>query len=156
KFPGADAAPLFQAFRPQGSAGRIENGVLLERLREAPVGERKEQLSAQVADILADILRLPSAAQVSADQGFFDSGMDSLMSLEFRQRLEREYTITLPPTVAFNYPTVGELIEYLSGGVLDLEFDETGPVSDAFDDEPADEDLSEDDLAALLERQLAE
>lgn len=157
RFPGAATAPLFQAYRDEFLGDKDTRGVLLALLQAAPVGERKELLTSQVAGILTDILRLPSADHVSLDQGFFDAGMDSLMSLEFRQRLEREYDITLPPTVAFNYPTVGELIIYLSGEVFELEFDDaSAEQTQGFDDLALPEGLSEDDLTALLEQQLSE
>lgn len=155
KFPGAAMAPLFQAYRNEFLADKNVRGGFLAQLRKVPVGERMELLTAQVAGILVDILRLPSRNHVSLDQGFFDTGMDSLMSLEFRQRLAQDYDIALPPTVAFNYPTVGELIGHLSNDVLDIEFDEAVPAPpEGFDGLDVPEDLSEDDLAALLEQHL--
>ncbi|WP_019601482.1 type I polyketide synthase [Teredinibacter turnerae] len=157
KFPGAATAPLFHAYRQEHLGDKHTRGGMLAQLQAVPVGERRELLISQVVSILVDILRLPSTEKVSLDQGFFDSGMDSLMSLEFRQRLEREFDITLAPTVAFNYPTVGELIGYLCSEVLELSFDESDDeaVEEEHDELALADDLSEDDLAALLEQQLA-
>jgi acyl transferase domain-containing protein/acyl carrier protein len=155
KFPGAAIAPLFQAYREEFLGDKNVRGGLLAQLQMVPVGERMELLTSQVAGILVDILRLPSQDYVTLDQGFFDAGMDSLMSLEFRQRLSMEYDISLPPTVAFNYPTVGELIGYLSWDVLDIEFDDASPPPlTGFAGTDLSEDLSEEDLAVLLEQQL--
>jgi acyl carrier protein len=155
KFPGAAVAPLFQAYREQFHGDKNVSGGLLAELQSVPAGERKDLLTSQVMGILADILRLPSKDQVSLDLGFFDAGMDSLMSLEFRQRLSLEFDIALPPTVAFNYPTVGELIGYLSKDVLDIDFDEAGLASAAdLDDLELSDDLSEDELSQLLAEQL--
>jgi hypothetical protein len=39
--------------------------------------------------------------------------MDSLMALELRRRLERTLQLTLPSTIAFEYPTTERLATYL-------------------------------------------
>ena len=40
-------------------------------------------------------------------------GLDSLMAIELKGRLERLVTTTLPPTLAFKYPTVSALADFL-------------------------------------------
>ncbi|HWE62332.1 MAG TPA: phosphopantetheine-binding protein, partial [Chloroflexota bacterium] len=42
-------------------------------------------------------------------------GMDSLMSLEMRNRLEIGLGMHLPATVLWSYPTIAALAEYLAG-----------------------------------------
>jgi acyl carrier protein len=156
-------------FREQFGADKGARGGMLAALEAVPTGERRALLTTQVVDILVEILRLPQGDPVSLDLGFFDAGMDSLMSLEFRQRLGHEYDITLPPTVAFNYPTVGELIGYLSQDMLPLAFEDkaqesSGQTTSSPDLQQEDEamqlaaveDLSEDELAALLAEQLGQ
>ena len=63
---------------------------------------------------LVTVLRLDAAPAV--DTGFFDLGMDSLMSVALRTRLQaafgREFTV--PDTVVFDYPNVTALARYLS------------------------------------------
>jgi hypothetical protein len=78
--------------------------------------------------------------------------MDSLMSLEFRQKLEKGYDIVLPPTVSFNYPTVGSLMAHLKEDVLTINFDVTQENESTADEQL--ETLSEDDLAQMLTEQL--
>ena len=40
-------------------------------------------------------------------------GLDSLMALEFRNRLETAIERSLPATIAWNYPSIQSLVEYL-------------------------------------------
>jgi len=49
----------------------------------------------------------------AGDTPFMDVGMDSLASVEFRVALQKEFGITLPTTVMFNYPTPGGLTNYI-------------------------------------------
>jgi hypothetical protein len=81
-------------------------------------------------------------------KGFFDLGMDSLTSVEFKNRLQNSLGITLPSTVAFDYPTVESLLDYLAQEILEI-----NPVLEKNEDLA---DLSEDDIADLLARELLE
>ena len=49
-------------------------------------------------------------------------GMDSLMSVQLRQRLENSLDgHSLPLTLAFEYPNIEALTKYLAGEILDLD-----------------------------------
>ena len=50
--------------------------------------------------------------------GFFEMGMDSLMSVELSNRLSVNLGETLPPTLAFEYSTIQALSDYIGGEVL--------------------------------------
>ena len=47
------------------------------------------------------------------EMGFFDIGMDSLMAVELKTRLEGGLGIALPSTLAFDYPNIQRLSEHL-------------------------------------------
>ena len=49
------------------------------------------------------------------DRGFFDVGMDSLLALEFRTRLETCAGRALPATLIFDNPTIEAVADYLLG-----------------------------------------
>ena len=61
----------------------------------------------------AAVLGAGGEAEVAQDVGLFEMGMDSLMSVELRRRLERGAARKLPSTLTFNYPNVGALAGFL-------------------------------------------
>ena len=86
---------------------------LLTRLL-GPVGrDRQDLLVSFLQGEVQAVLRLSSAP--SPTVGFFDLGMDSLMAVEFRNRLNRAFAgvYTAPNTVAFDYPDIARLAAHL-------------------------------------------
>ena len=86
---------------------------LLERIAAAPPALRGEMLIEFVSREVAAVLGLDASQPVPIDKGLFDMGMDSLMSVELKRRLERGGGQTLPSTLTFNYPNVGALAGFL-------------------------------------------
>lgn len=100
----ADAAPL--EFPTGGS--------LLERMLEVPAGApRRTALEAVVRAELAHVLRV-AADRIDRSRPLEELGLDSLMALELRNRLEAQTEVKLSATLAFNYPTVGALAEHVA------------------------------------------
>jgi NADPH:quinone reductase-like Zn-dependent oxidoreductase/short-subunit dehydrogenase/acyl carrier protein len=94
---------------------------LLARLDELPAGQRRAQLYAHVRDQVLGVLGLDRSAAPDRHQGLRDLGMDSLMSIELRNRLQRTLGAHLPATLAFDFPTLEALTEHLAQEVLHLE-----------------------------------
>ncbi len=92
---------------------------VLSRLRDTPAGERENLLVSFLQREVQSVLRLPSAPAPTV--GFFDLGMDSLMAVELRNRLNRSFsgTYTAPNTLAFDYPNIAGLAHHLAGAVSD-------------------------------------
>jgi acyl carrier protein len=66
-----------------------------------------------VRDRAAHILGLARPDHLNPERGFFDLGMDSLMAVNLKQRIENDFDCSLPRTVTFEYPTVASLSELL-------------------------------------------
>ncbi len=92
---------------------------LLSRLREAPSATREELLVSFLQQEVRAVLRLSS--EPAAAVAFFDLGMDSLMAVELRNRLNRAFldTYVVPNTVVFDYPDIAALARHLTEKLSD-------------------------------------
>ncbi|HWS93579.1 MAG TPA: beta-ketoacyl synthase N-terminal-like domain-containing protein, partial [Mycobacterium sp.] len=92
---------------------------LVERLTNAPVQQRKKIMADYLRDVVAEVTRV-DAAEIREDAGFFDLGMDSLMAVELRHRIEQAVGKEIPATLAMDYPRLSDVVDYLLGDVLGL------------------------------------
>lgn len=92
--------------------GASESGGTRAELMALPEVKRLHAMSAHVRRIVATVLQLPPQS-VTPTVPFGKQGLDSLMALELRNRLELELDLRLPASLAWNYPTVGGLSEHL-------------------------------------------
>jgi acyl transferase domain-containing protein len=95
---------------------------LLVRLHQAPVGQRPQLLADFLQAVVADVLRLDPGQPLKRQAGFFDLGMDSLMAVELRLRLQAELgpDHPLPNTLTLDHPTIDGLTSFLAANVLSL------------------------------------
>ena len=89
---------------------------LVERLKNAPVDSHHDLIQSFVSVEVAAVLGIGEGEPVPVDtEVLFELGMDSLMSVELRRRLERGAGEGLPSTLTFNYPTVAALTVFIGG-----------------------------------------
>jgi acyl carrier protein len=147
--------------RTRPTAAPAETGHdFLRRLEAARPQDRRALLVDHVRSAVAKVLRLEPGKEIETSRGLFDLGMDSLMSVELKSRLEASLGQPLPSTLTFNYPNVGAIVDYLAKEVLSLAV--SAPVEPAA--APTEvaaavvelEDASEDELAMQLAEKLAE
>jgi polyketide synthase 12 len=117
----------------------------------APADERAVLVSQEVRRVAAEVMR-QSIADVDADRGFTEMGMDSVMALEFVGHLKRLSGFELPSTLIFKYPTPSELARFLAER---LETTATEPPSPAAPAAAAPRESEADDVARLLEQEIA-
>ena len=93
---------------------------ILSRLGAAPAGEREELLVSFIQEELQAVLRLSAAPSPTAR--FFDLGMDSLMAVELRNRLNRGFAgaYVASNTVVFDYPDTAALARFLAGELAEV------------------------------------
>ena len=73
-----------------------------------------------------------SANQLPDPQlGFFDMGMDSLMAVELKNRLDTQLGTTVSSTVIFEHPTIAALAKHLAAEVLQTPPPETASSPDS-------------------------
>ncbi|WP_302186133.1 type I polyketide synthase [Streptomyces sp. AC550_RSS872] len=85
-----------------------------DRLGGLEGDELRAALGELVAAEVAGVLGLPSADRVPQDRTFRALGFDSLIGVEFRNRLAAATGRRLPPGLIFDHPTPGRLVEHLT------------------------------------------
>ncbi len=93
----------------------------LKQLETVPGPEQRTFLSTYIRSQISKVLGLGSPDQVQPDQRLSDLGMDSLMGMDLKSRLQISFNYSFPITLAADYPTVGALINYIANDVLGLE-----------------------------------
>jgi myxalamid-type polyketide synthase MxaB len=86
----------------------------IEQIRRAPPEERRAVLIDYLRSQVANVLGWPSPEPVGPRRKLFDLGMDSLTSVQLRTQLEHGLGCSLPLTIAFDYPSVEALADFLS------------------------------------------
>jgi acyl carrier protein len=84
-----------------------------QRLDAAAPEERANMLHDLVRAEVAAVLKLPDPASLHPDKPLQELGMDSLMAVDIRRRLEKRLSMQLPPTLVFDRPSCGALANYL-------------------------------------------
>ncbi|ACB75246.1 type I polyketide synthase [Opitutus terrae] len=104
---------------------------VVSAVRAAAPDQQLPLLRAYVQQVLAAILKLAPGELPDARQGFADLGVDSLMAVELKNRLARELGVTLPATLAFDYPDVERLARNLLTRLAPDASVTAGPTNDA-------------------------
>jgi acyl carrier protein len=107
---------LLEAFA-QGERSAAASDVL-RQLKESPPGRRRSVLTTYVATQLANALGSGSASTIGPDQRLIDLGIDSLIAIELRNRLQVDLGGRLAQTVIFDYPTLRLLVDHLESQLL--------------------------------------
>lgn len=163
RMPGQQMSVLeyFQDLRPTVSAGPPE---LLQQLQASPPAQRKDMLIVYLQTQIAKTLGFPSPNHIQVGQRLFDLGVDSLMAVELKNRLQSSLGKNLRSTLLFNYPTVEALANYLEQLLSTSELDgiDSNALNDLGDASQSqaspDElgDLSEEEILALLAEELTQ
>ena len=117
-------------------------------LRECAPERRHHLLLDRVRALASGVMGLAESEVLDPSAGFFQLGMDSLMSVTLGRNLSETLGEPLTPAVVFDYPTVETLTDYLST-ILPEFADAADTVADAYDD------FTEDELLQQLSERLA-
>ncbi|MEL7407029.1 MAG: SDR family NAD(P)-dependent oxidoreductase [Cyanobacteria bacterium J06558_2] len=99
----------FKQSQPQKPVTQIDLQAELEAVIPT---DRRSLLLNSLRSELARVLGFQTS-EVDTKTGFFDLGMDSLTAIEFKNRLQNMIGFTLPSTVAFDYPNLEALVDYI-------------------------------------------
>jgi microcystin synthetase protein McyG len=143
------ARPLLAELVPTTPASAVAPPDLRARLRAVAPGRRHGLLVEHVAAEAAKVLGLKASDAIGGAQGFFELGMDSLTSVELRNRLRAALGCDLPATLAFDHPTPDVLADFLLARLADppAASAQNAPKPDALEPDAPTPDAA--DLAAL-------
>lgn len=163
-YPPAGRSGLFAQLKAAG--GETEMAAPAASVRQAlldaePGRQRQALLEHYVCEQVAQVLRL-AADRVPLARPLKNLGLDSLMTLELRNRLEAGLGVTLSATLIWNYPTVAALVPFLAGQ-MGIPLETAAPAeAAAAAEEPKEsetlaelEELSAGEVSALLAEELA-
>jgi len=121
KLLGGSRPPILDLVLPSAVAEATGDSELLRQLQEVPVAQRASFLTEFLQREVQGFLRL--AQPPAATSRFLDLGTDSLMAVELRNRLYSQFggAFTISATAVFDYPTIGELAEYLASQLPESE-----------------------------------
>ena len=128
-------------------------------LRTCQPQRRHDMLFDRVGVLAAKVMGLPVTETLDPSTGFFQLGMDSLMSVTLQRALSDSLGEFLPASVVFDYPTVYSLTDYLTT-ILPEFLDTANAIEDVTTDQQAEQqahtydDLSEDELLQQLSERL--
>jgi len=128
-----------------------------QMLTDAPASERKQILVAHLQQQVSLVMGFRPEEAPDPQQGLFELGMDSLLALELKNRVQFGVKCDFPATAVFDYPSIDSLADYLLREVLSLDVPHISPAG--WDWAEADivgqiEKLSEEEVKALLERKI--
>lgn len=120
---------------------------LVATLRDMATDERRPYLLLYLSDMVVAALKLRTDDPLDPRQRLFDIGLDSIMALELKDRLERALGTPLSATLLFVRPTLDALSAYI---LTDIVGNAPAPAAVA----GADTGMSEDELTNLLLREI--
>ena len=71
--------------------------------------ELKAYLDTKIRECVASVLQLSSIEDVDSKAALSDLGVDSVMTVSLRRKLQQTLKVKVPPTLTWSHPTVGHL-----------------------------------------------
>jgi acyl carrier protein len=105
----AEAAPVAKAEGAQD---------FYRQLMALPSAERGKALDKHARQTLAAVLGFSNPEKIKERDKFFDLGLDSLLAVEIKSRLEKALNTKLSATLIFDYPTFEALTQFLRNEIL--------------------------------------
>ncbi len=117
------ATVLHAADQPARSVTVAHDPALATELARLPDEDRRPTLMRHVRGRILKLVGLPADRVIDERLGFREVGLDSLLAVELRNALQADLNLVLPATMAFDYPTLATLADFLLGslGLANLE-----------------------------------
>ncbi|MEO0928617.1 MAG: type I polyketide synthase, partial [Cyanobacteria bacterium J06643_13] len=84
-----------------------------QQLLNAISSQKESRLITQICQEVGNILGINKLEDIDLELGFAELGLDSLGSVELRNKLQSNYDLKLSQTIIFDYPTIRQLSQQL-------------------------------------------
>jgi acyl transferase domain-containing protein/acyl carrier protein len=111
-YPGSAGSRLFEALGDQPEV-TPDRPIMGARLMAADPIARRALLESEIREHIGRVSGVPTD-RITAHTPFNALGLDSLMALELRNRLERTFGLRLPATLVWTFPDVERLARHLA------------------------------------------
>ena len=130
--------------------GLDKKNKLVAELRQASQNSQQELISIYLNKLVGEVLGFPPQHPIDPLLGFFDMGMDSLLALELRNRLQSDLDISLSSTLIFKFPTINDLAAHLRSKLnqVDISSEERTTVGNP-------QELDNEEVRTTLEQELS-
>jgi acyl transferase domain-containing protein/NADPH:quinone reductase-like Zn-dependent oxidoreductase/acyl carrier protein len=92
---------------------KTEDLIDIQFLNKAPKNERFSCIQQIIRSKIAVILHFDQESEIDLEAKFSDLGMDSLVSVEFKNILEKVFKVTLATSVIFDYPSLPSISDHI-------------------------------------------
>lgn len=132
---------------------------LLPILEKTPPNQQHAVLVSYIQSEAATVLGIDASQKLQPHLGFFEMGIDSLMALDLKNRLQVTLGQELPATLIFEYSNIDALSRYLITEYLSESLGKSEVEPEEYAEEMAQlsaeiQQLSEAELEALIDQQL--
>ena len=100
-------------FKRHSIPSQIANINVKQQLIDTDPSQRLEKAIAQLSQQVGNILGIEEIEQIDLDLGFSELGLDSLSSVELRNKLQSSYDLKLSATAIFDYSHIKGLANYI-------------------------------------------
>ncbi|KAH6651598.1 6-methyl salicylic acid synthase [Truncatella angustata] len=99
-----------------GNAGTNSGAQSGETVSDMPSGgpELKDWLDGKVREVISNLLMLGGADEVDGRAAIADLGVDSVLTVTLRQKLQSAFKVKVPPTLTWSHPTTNHLVGWLT------------------------------------------
>ncbi|HEV7979238.1 MAG TPA: SDR family NAD(P)-dependent oxidoreductase [Amycolatopsis sp.] len=108
---------LVQVSRRTAATSAVSTATLQDRLRGLAAEEQEEVVRTLVVDYAATLLGHRDSGALDPDRAFLESGFDSLIAVELRNKLAETVGLRLPSTIVFDSKTPAQLAKWLCGEI---------------------------------------
>ena len=151
----AVVSPFFESFTVTYKSSKRQRYDVLSHLQATPINERQAFLLNYIKSMIAQLLGFDTLS-INNQKGFFEIGMDSLTALELRNILQNDLGCFLPASLAFDYPTIDALMDFIIREVFPSEFKAISLEKPIFDQQARQQDREQIDIEKMSDDEAEE